>query len=34
MKKQLIVISDMEGAFGIFDSDKKLLFNGEEEWRI
>lgn len=33
MKKQLILISDMEGASGIFDKDKKLLINGEEEWR-
>ena len=33
MKKQLIVVSDMEGASGIFDQDKKLLINGQEEWR-
>lgn len=33
MKKQLILISDMEGASGIFDSDRKLLINGEDEWR-
>lgn len=33
MKKQLILISDMEGASEIFDKDKKLLFNGSEEWR-
>lgn len=33
MKKQLILISDMEGVSGIFDEDKKQLINGEEEWR-
>ncbi len=33
MKKQLILISDMEGASGIFDADIKLLRNGTEEWR-
>lgn len=33
MKKQLILISDMEGVSGIFDEDKKLLINGEAEWR-
>lgn len=33
MKKQLILISDMEGASGIFEADKKLLFNGGDEWR-
>lgn len=33
MKKQLILISDMEGASGIFEQDREMLFNGEEAWR-
>lgn len=33
MKKQLILISDMEGASGIFDSDVEELINGSEKWR-
>lgn len=33
MKKQLILISDMEGASGIFEEDRAMLFNGEEAWR-
>ena len=31
--KQLIVIADMEGASGIFDSNKSWLYNGEDDWR-
>lgn len=33
MKKQLIIISDMEGVSGIFDKDVKMLINGDKEWR-
>ncbi|MFO7814733.1 MAG: M55 family metallopeptidase [Halanaerobiales bacterium] len=33
MKKQLVLISDMEGVSGIFDEDNKQLINGGEEWR-
>lgn len=33
MKKQLIVISDMEGASGIFDNNREWLKNGEKAWR-
>lgn len=33
MKKQLILISDMEGASGIFDEDFEFLINGKDEWR-
>ncbi len=33
MKKQLILISDMEGASGIFEIDKKSLYHGSDEWR-
>lgn len=32
MKKQLIVICDMEGVSGIFEKNKQLLKNGTEEW--
>lgn len=32
MKKQLIVICDMEGVLGIFEKNKHLLKNGTEEW--
>lgn len=32
MKKQLIVICDMEGVSGIFEKNKHLLKNGTEEW--
>ena len=31
--KQLIIIADMEGASGIFDSNKSWLYNGEDDWR-
>lgn len=31
--KQLIIISDMEGASGIFDEHLCELFTGEDEWR-
>ncbi len=34
MKKQLILISDMEGASGIFDGDGTQLINGSDDWRI
>ncbi len=33
MKTQLIVISDMEGASGIFAGDMDLVLNGEPKWR-
>lgn len=33
MKKQLILISDMEGASGIFDNHTAQVMNGSEEWR-
>ncbi|QNO14431.1 M55 family metallopeptidase [Alkalicella caledoniensis] len=33
MRKQLILISDMEGASGIFDQHQKELLNGEDAWR-
>lgn len=32
MKKQLIIISDMEGASGIFDDNLLELKNGSKEW--
>lgn len=32
MHKQLVIISDMEGASGIFESNKKTLYHGSEEW--
>jgi len=31
--KQLIIISDMEGASGIFEHNKAALYNGGEQWR-
>ena len=31
--KQLIIISDMEGASGIFDNDILKIVHGSEEWR-
>ncbi len=34
MKKQLILLSDMEGASGIFDWNGKCIYHGTEEWRI
>lgn len=34
IRKQLILVSDMEGASGIFERDHKMLWNGETEaWR-
>ena len=33
MGKQLIVCSDMEGASGIFEKDRKQIWHGTEEWR-
>lgn len=32
--KQLIIFSDMEGASGIFEHNKRVLYNGGEEWRV
>jgi len=31
--KQLILIADMEGASGIFESNRSWLRNGEDDWR-
>lgn len=31
-KKQIVIISDMEGASGIFDNDQMLLKHGSNEW--
>lgn len=33
MKRQIIVISDMEGSSGIFESNRNCLKNGSDEWR-
>lgn len=33
LKRQLILVSDMEGASGIFEGDEQMIINGEEEWR-
>lgn len=33
MKTQLVLISDMEGASGIFENDVNLLLNGDPLWR-
>ena len=33
MKKQLILLADMEGASGIFESNRKALHHGSELWR-
>lgn len=33
MKKQLIIISDMEGASGIFESNRKAMVHGSDEWK-
>lgn len=33
MIKQLILCTDMEGASGIFEENKKALLHGSEEWR-
>lgn len=33
MKKQLILIGDMEGASGIFDENVEAIYNGSELWR-
>lgn len=32
MKKQLVVICDMEGASGIFENNRRVLKHGSEEW--
>lgn len=31
--KQLIICADMEGASGIFDSNRSWLWNGDDDWR-
>lgn len=31
--KQLILYADMEGASGIFDSNKSWILNGQDDWR-
>lgn len=33
MRKQLIIISDMEGASGIFDNNSKAMLHGSDEWK-
>lgn len=33
MRKQLIVIADMEGASGIFENNKESVYQGSELWR-
>lgn len=33
MKKQLIIISDMEGASGIFENNRKAMVHGSDEWK-
>lgn len=33
MKKQLIIVSDMEGASGIFEQNLDAIIHGSEEWR-
>lgn len=32
MKKQLIIVSDMEGASGIFDENREAIFHGSDLW--
>ncbi|MGL5675889.1 MAG: M55 family metallopeptidase [Cellulosilyticaceae bacterium] len=32
MKKQLIIIADMEGASGIFEDNRKAMIHGSAEW--
>lgn len=34
MKKQLIVVSDMEGASGIFDNDISQIIHGSDDWQL
>ena len=33
MKKQLIVVTDMEGASGIFEHNRKVMYHGSKEWK-
>lgn len=33
MKKQLILVSDMEGASGLFEHNQRAIQHGTEEWR-
>lgn len=33
MKKQLVIVTDMEGASGIFEQNWKAMNHGSEEWR-